>query len=60
MTDELLKELWNTKDTIAKEHGNNIDELAEYYLHKQTIRHGLFHQDEKLKIKKLDLKRCSD
>jgi hypothetical protein len=36
MTDDLLKELWNIKDIIAKEHGNSIDGLAEYYLQKQT------------------------
>ena len=29
MTDEVLKELWATKDNIAKEHGYNIDGMAE-------------------------------
>ncbi len=38
MTDEILQELWNTKDNIAKEHGYDIDDLAAYYLHKQTTR----------------------
>ena len=45
MTDEILKELWNTKDKIAKEHGYSIDALAEYYLKKQTARHGRFSRD---------------
>ena len=42
MTDEAIKELWNTKDNIAKEHGYSINALAEYYLQKQATRHGLF------------------
>lgn len=45
MTDEILKELWNTKDNIAKEHGYSVDLLAEYYLKKQTARHRRFSQD---------------
>jgi len=49
MTDEVLTELWNTKDSIAKEHGYKIDGLAQYYLKKQTTRHGPFHQKEKAK-----------
>ena len=40
MTDEVLKELWNTKDSIAKEHAYSIDSLAEYFLKKQASRHG--------------------
>lgn len=47
MTDEVLKELWNTKDSIAKEHGYSIDGLAEYYLAKQLTRRGRFQQEEK-------------
>ncbi len=47
MTDEVLKELWETKDNIAKEHGYSIEGLAEYYLKKQTSRHGRFHQKDK-------------
>ena len=47
MTDDVLQELWNTKDGIAKEHGYSIDDLAEYYLEKQTSRHGKFHQENK-------------
>jgi hypothetical protein len=31
MTDEVLKELWDTKDNIAKEHGYSVDALAEYF-----------------------------
>ena len=46
MTDEVLKELWATKDSIAKEHGYNIDELAEYFLQKQSSRRGRFRLDE--------------
>jgi len=49
MTDEVLKELWNTKDSIAKEHGYSIDGLAEYYLKKQASRHGNFHQEKESK-----------
>ena len=45
MNDEILKELWNIKDNIAKEHGYSIDSLAEYYLAKQAARHGRFHLD---------------
>jgi len=47
MTDEVLKELWTTKDSIAKEHGYNIDALAEYFLQKQSARHGRFHREER-------------
>ena len=46
MTDEVLKELWDTKDSIAKEYGYNIDRLADYYLNKQASRHGPFHQEK--------------
>ena len=49
MTDEVLRELWNTKDSIAKEYGYSIDALAEYYLKKQASRHGSFHQEEESK-----------
>ncbi|MBK1621166.1 hypothetical protein CKO42_22655 [Lamprobacter modestohalophilus] len=45
MTDEILKELWDAKDKIAQEHGYSVDALAEYYLKKQTARHGRFIQD---------------
>jgi hypothetical protein len=47
MTDEVLEELWATKDDIAKEHGYDIDELAEYFLQKQSPRRGRFHRDER-------------
>jgi hypothetical protein len=46
MTDEVLKELWATKDNIGKEHGYNIDELAEYFIQKQSSHHSRFHRDE--------------
>ena len=35
MTNEVLFELWTTKDNIAKEHDYDIDSLAAYYRHKQ-------------------------
>lgn len=47
MTDEVLKELWAIKDNIAKEHGYNIDSLAEYFLQKQSSRRGRFRRDER-------------
>ena len=47
MTDEVLKELWATKDDIAKEHSYNIDELAAYFLQKQSLRRGRFHCDKR-------------
>lgn len=47
MTDEVLKELWATKDNIAREHGYNIDGLAEYFLRKQASRCGRFRRDER-------------
>ena len=49
MTDEVLKELWNTKDSIAREHGYSIDVLADFYLKKQASRHGCFHQEKESK-----------
>lgn len=45
MTDEVLKELWDIKDNIAKEYGYSVDALAEYYLKKQTTRQGRLHMD---------------
>lgn len=47
MTDEVLKELWATKDNIAKEHSYNIDELAAHFLRKQSLRRGRFHWDKR-------------
>lgn len=47
MTDEILEELWATKDHIAKEHGYAIDGLAEYFLQKQSSRSGKFRRDER-------------
>ena len=47
MTDEVLKELWATKDNIAKGHGYNIDGLVEYFLRKQSSRRGRFRRDER-------------
>lgn len=31
MTDEIIKELWEIKDNIAKEYGYNIDALVTYF-----------------------------
>ncbi len=47
MTDEILEELWATKDNVAKEHGYNIDGLAEYFFQKQSSRRGRFRRDER-------------
>ena len=47
MTDEILEELWATKDRIAKEHGYDIDGLAEFFLQKQSSRRGRFRRDER-------------
>jgi len=47
MTDEILEELWATKDHIAKEHGYDIDGLAEYFLQKQSSRRSRFRGDER-------------
>ncbi len=47
MTDEVLKELWAAKDNIAKEHGYDIDGLAEYFIRKQSSRRGRFRRDER-------------
>lgn len=47
MTDELLQELWDTKDNIAKEHGYNMDALAEYFRNQQATRHERFHVDKR-------------
>ena len=30
MVDEIIKELWDIKDQIAKEHGYNIDRFVAY------------------------------
>ena len=46
MTDEVLEELWTTKERIAKEYGYRIEDLAEYYLRKQAERLRRFQQGE--------------
>ncbi|MEL6750144.1 MAG: hypothetical protein AAFO09_07650 [Pseudomonadota bacterium] len=38
MTDEIIKELWNIKDDIARQHEYNIDKLSTYYLNEQSAR----------------------
>ena len=30
MSDEIIEELWRIKDTIAREHGNDVRKLAAY------------------------------
>jgi hypothetical protein len=47
MTDEILEELWAAKDQIAKEHGYDIDGLAEYFSQKQSSRRGKFRRDDR-------------
>jgi hypothetical protein len=47
MTDEVLTELWIAKDNIAKEHGYNIDALAEYFIREQSSHHGRIRGDER-------------
>ncbi len=49
MTDEVLIELWNAKNDIAKEYGYSIERLAEHYLQKQAAGSGRFHQGDKVK-----------
>lgn len=36
MPTEVLTELWNIKDSIAKEHRYDLDELAEYFRKRQA------------------------
>ena len=31
MSDEVIKELWEIKDNIAREHGNDVNRLAVYF-----------------------------
>ena len=38
MIDEVLQDLWNTKDNIAREHAYDIDKLVAYYQFKQESR----------------------
>jgi len=37
MATEVLTELWDIKDSIAKEHDYNIDNLAKYLMKKQVL-----------------------
>lgn len=30
MSDEIIEELWRVKDSIAREHGNDVRKIAEY------------------------------
>ncbi len=36
MKDNILKELWNVKDSIAKEHNYNIDNLVNFFKDKEN------------------------
>lgn len=47
MTDEVLKELWAIKDNIGKDHGYNINVLAEYFIQKQSSHRGRLRRDER-------------
>ena len=38
MTDEVLQELWNAKDNIAKEHAYDIDNLVAFFQFKSKSR----------------------
>ncbi|MEO5344474.1 MAG: hypothetical protein H7842_14295 [Gammaproteobacteria bacterium SHHR-1] len=38
MADQVLEELWATKDSIAKEQGYSIDRLAAFFMKKQVNR----------------------
>ena len=40
MIDQTLKELWDIKDNIAKEHDFDLDDLATYLQLKSQSRHG--------------------
>ncbi|MCX7049406.1 MAG: hypothetical protein NTX50_28465 [Candidatus Sumerlaeota bacterium] len=37
MSDEIIRELWEIKDSIAREHGYSIDSLIAYLKAKQKI-----------------------
>jgi hypothetical protein len=39
MKDPIIQELWEIKDRIAKEHGNNIDRLAKRLKEKEKSKH---------------------
>ena len=36
MHDEIIEELWGIKDSIAREHGNDVRSLAAYLQSKET------------------------
>lgn len=40
MTDEVLTELWQAKDSIAEAHGHDIERLAAYFMEQQAARAG--------------------
>lgn len=50
MIDEVLKELWTTKDTLAKEHGYSMDRLAEYFQQQESAGRGQPHRDQPLDV----------
>lgn len=40
MPDEIIEELWQAKDAIAREHGHDVRKLAAYLQTKNPGRHG--------------------
>jgi len=42
MIDKILKELWDAKDNIAKEHGYDLDNLVAYLQFKSKSRSSVF------------------
>ena len=49
MIDQTLKNLWETKDSIAKEHGYDLEALVSYLQFKSRSRDGNVFQDVKTK-----------
>ena len=39
MSDEIIKELWRIKDSIAREHGNDVRKLAAYLQDRKRREH---------------------
>ena len=40
MRDEIIEELWGIKDSIAREHGNDVRKLSAYLQSKKDTRHA--------------------
>ena len=43
MPDEIIEELWGIKDSIAREHGNDVRKLAAYLQGKRDARRATRH-----------------